>query len=177
LVESQGNTLSGFLFNQQLLPDRQRIPPCVAGAGSDLPQSFQKWRAQNRPDVVVTDCALATDWVASLPSSEQRPHLVQVGLSPITPEWAGIDLRPETQGRCAIEMLNGLILRNETGPPVSQQKVLLAGLWRDGSTLPPVDAKIAASPVDPDFLLPNWYERWVSAPSAARITSRRVGTR
>lgn len=177
LVESQGNTLAGFLFNQQLEPENLRIPPCVAGGQSEISELFQRWRSLHRPEVIVTDCAVATEWLASTPMREPRPHLVYVGLSPGTRKWAGIDLRPETQGRCAIEMLNGLILRNETGPPVSQQKVLLAGLWCDGSTLPPVNTKAPAIPVDSDFLRPTWYDRWSSVPSAGPTPSKRKSGR
>jgi LacI family transcriptional regulator len=172
LVESQGNTLSGFLFNQQLMPENQRITPCIAGAPSEMPALFHRWRSRQRPEVIITDCAVASEWLASAPASQPPSHLVHVSLSPVTRKWAGIDLRPETQGRCAIEMLNGLILRNETGPPVSQQKVLLAGLWCDGSTLPPINPKASARPVDPDFLRPTWYDQWSSIPTVAPTKSK-----
>jgi LacI family transcriptional regulator len=57
---------------------------------------------------------------------EDHPHL---GCS-------GVYYDPAKIGALAVEMLVGLMHRNETGIPVDQHEVLLTGEWREGETLP-----------------------------------------
>jgi LacI family transcriptional regulator len=50
---------------------------------------------------------------------------------------AGVSYNPAKLGSLAVDMLIGLMHRNETGVPEDQHEILLAGKWRDGRTLPP----------------------------------------
>lgn len=173
LVESQGNTLAGFLFNQQVLPASRHIPPLVVDSSSEMSGAFRQWRKRWRPDVIITDCSAVREWVGEQPAKraiQEPPYLVHLALSAELQSWAGIDLRQDVQGGCALEMLNGLLLRNETGPPASQQKVLLAGVWRDGATLPHLpEEERAAAAQDPHFLRPHWYHRWTNDRPPPRV--------
>jgi hypothetical protein len=51
--------------------------------------------------------------------------------------YAGVYAEPAALGALAIDMLVGLMQRNETGVPRDQHEILLTGEWRDGTTLPP----------------------------------------
>lgn len=49
---------------------------------------------------------------------------------------AGVHYDPQKVGGLALEMLVGLLHRNEKGIPADPHEVLLCGEWREGRTLP-----------------------------------------
>jgi LacI family transcriptional regulator len=49
---------------------------------------------------------------------------------------AGVYYEPAKIGMLAVEMLVGLLHRNETGIPDDQHEILLSGVWQEGRTLP-----------------------------------------
>ena len=57
---------------------------------------------------------------------EDRPHLGN----------SGVYYDPAKVGALAIEMLIGLLNRNDTGVPSDPHEVLISGVWREGRTLP-----------------------------------------
>jgi LacI family transcriptional regulator len=52
-------------------------------------------------------------------------------------ECTGVYYDPAKIGGLAVEMLVGLMHRNETGVPALQHEVLLTGEWRENCMLPP----------------------------------------
>ena len=49
---------------------------------------------------------------------------------------SGVYYDPAKVGALAVEMLLGLMHRNEKGIPADPHEVLLSGDWREGGTLP-----------------------------------------
>ena len=50
---------------------------------------------------------------------------------------AGVYYDPAKIGALGVEMLVGLMHRNEVDVPADPHEILLTGEWRDGRTLPP----------------------------------------
>jgi LacI family transcriptional regulator len=128
--------MGAFLSQQQYLPVADRIPMCPA-VPADL-DTFSKWFRKHRPDVLVAPHVRPMmDWLNELGIEVPR----DVGLVGL--EWypsldcAGVRHDPAKIGGLAVEMLLGLMHRNETGVPSDQHEVLLTGKWHEGSTLPP----------------------------------------
>jgi DNA-binding LacI/PurR family transcriptional regulator len=129
--------LGAFLAQQQLFPRADRLPPCPAVPANE--DSFRAWFERVRPDALLAvhaDPVLA--WLERL--GRRVPHDVGViELAGDHPELgrAGVYADPAQLGALAIEMLVGLMHRNENGVPRDQHEIQLTGEWRDGNTLRP----------------------------------------
>ncbi len=128
--------LSAFLGFQMNLPLKRRIPPCP-GYPPAL-KDFQRWFKANRPDAILATHAQPV--LAWLKAMDLRvPQDVGIVDLETHPELncAGIHYEPRKIGELAVEMLVGLMQRNERGVPTDQHEVLLTGEWREGWSLPP----------------------------------------
>ena len=101
--------------------------------------SFRSWFERVRRDALLANQARPVlTWL------ERRGLRVprDVGLIDLAgdqPErkCAGVGADPAPLRALAIDMLVGLMERNETGVPRDQHEILLSGEWWDGTTLPP----------------------------------------
>lgn len=128
--------VGAYLLHQQKLPARDRLPLCP-GAPTDA-ATFARWFRRVRPDaLLVNHSPRVTAWLRAL--GRQVPR--DVGLVELEdhPELgsAGVYYDPAKIGALAVDMLIGLMHRNEKGVPADQHEVLLTGEWREGTTLPP----------------------------------------
>ena len=129
--------LGAYLRQQLLFPVKDRLPVCPAipASGTD----FARWFERHRPDALIaTHARPALAWLKQMGVSVPR----DVGLIHLEGlpegECAGVRYDPAQIGALAVEMLVGLLHRNETGvPSANQHEVLLTGEWCDGRTLPP----------------------------------------
>lgn len=129
--------LGAFLAQQPLFPQADRLPSCPAVPADEA--SFRSWFERVRPDALLANQARPV-----LARLERRglPVPRDVGLIDLAgdhPErkCAGVGADPAALRALAIDMLIGLMQRNETGVPRDQHEILLSGEWRDGTTLPP----------------------------------------
>lgn len=128
--------LGAFLAQQRQFPSANRLPPCPAVPADE--RSFRDWFLRVRPDAVLTNHGRPVlGWLAGMGQRVPR----DVGLIDLAgdhPELkcAGVYYDPAKLGALAVEMLVGLMHRNETGVPDDQHEILLTGKWRDGRTLP-----------------------------------------
>jgi LacI family transcriptional regulator len=123
------------LLQQMKFPARDRLPLCPGMPATR--EQFAEWFTRYKPDaLLVNHSPAALEWLRDL--GKQVPR--DVGLVELEdrPEHAcaGINYDPAKIGALAVEMLVGLMHRNETGIPVDQHEVLLSGEWREGATLP-----------------------------------------
>lgn len=131
--------LGAFLEQQRQFPEPDRLPPCPAVPADE--HTFRTWFERVQPDVVLASHGRPVlAWLASM--GRKVPH--DVGLIDLAGDHAelacaGVYYDPAKLGALAIEMLIGLMHRNETGVPADQHEILLAGEWRDGRTLPKRD--------------------------------------
>lgn len=127
--------LSAFLGQQLKLPESLRIPPCP-----QVPPTFEDfkiWYQQYKPEVILTSHAQPLiSWLKDMKLRVPQ----DVAIVDLQAEWqldcAGVYYEPAKIGTLAVEMLVGLMHRNETGIPTDTHETLLSGVWRDGWSLP-----------------------------------------
>lgn len=127
--------LGAYFLQQVKFPVADRIPLCP-GVPTDEP-TFREWFRRERPDaIVVTHAAPVLRWLGALGCEVPR----DIGLVELqdNPELgaSGVYYDPAKIGVLAVEMLVGLLHRNDTGVPHDQHEVMLTGEWREGKTLP-----------------------------------------
>ena len=128
--------LGAYLAQQQLFPARDRLPPCPTVPADEA--SFRTWFDRTRPDALLANHARPVlGWLERMGRSVPRDvGLIDLAGDHPELECAGVYVDPAALGGIAVEMLVGLLHRNETGVPADQHEILLAGEWRDGRTLP-----------------------------------------
>lgn len=136
--------LGAYLTQQLQFPEADRIPICPRIPTDEA--TFRKWFLEYRPDaLLVNNPGLLVSWLKNL--GQQVPR--DVGLVALEHrrelESTVIYYDPAKVGGLAIEMLVGLMHRNETGVPAVQHEVLLTGEWRDNGMLPPRNAVVATA--------------------------------
>lgn len=101
--------------------------------------SFRAWFERERPDALLTSHGRPVlPWLERLGRRVPRDvGLIDLAGDHPELECAGVSHDPAKLGALAVEMLVGLLHRNETGVPQDPHEVLLTGEWRDGRTLPP----------------------------------------
>jgi LacI family transcriptional regulator len=140
------NIWSGaFLTRQQRLPKTQHVPIYLPEAFDE--RAFLRWVEKHKPDVVIGQ---NPDLIGILERAGYRvpqdigfatPSLVTHARQP-----SGIDENSRQMGVAAVDMLVGMIHRNETGIPSIPYYLLIKGQWRSGKTLARrVGAKRSAS--------------------------------
>ena len=129
--------LGAFLAEQQQFPRADRLPPCPAVPADE--RSFRDWFERVRPDALLANHSRPVlAWLECMGRRVPRDvGLIDLAGDHPELECAGVYYDPAKLGALAVEMLVGLLHRNETGVPDDQHEILLTGEWRDGRTLPP----------------------------------------
>lgn len=130
--------IGGFLSEQVKWPTSvYRVPPLLSHAPDR--GEFTKWFKRHRPDVVIASQANPLrGWMAEakirVPEGvglvDLRCYDPQAGIT-------GVHYDFSQTGSVGVEMLIGLLHRQERGVPARPQEVLLQGQWAEGSTLGP----------------------------------------
>lgn len=98
-------------------------------------KELEQWMEKHRPDAMV-----ASD-VALLPWIENRGRTIPGELGVVAleryPGYAGLDQKPATVGAAAIDLVIGMIQRNETGLPADPKVVMVEGGWIEGPSIRP----------------------------------------
>lgn len=127
--------LGAYLTQQLHLPPRDRLPICPGNPTTQ--ETFRKWFLRHKPDaLLVNNPSLLLRWLNDLHLQVPR----NVGVVALEHrrelECTGIYYDPAKIGGLAVEMLVGLMHRNETGVPLIQHEILLTGEWRENCMLP-----------------------------------------
>lgn len=128
--------ISAYAGYRLKLPTADRLPLCPGDPATG--EEFAKWFKAERPDaLLVTHARPVMHWLAKINRDVPR-DVGLVDLAGDHPELncAGVYCEPARVGALAVEMLIGLMHRNEIGPPTLRHEVLLTGEWREGTTLP-----------------------------------------
>lgn len=128
--------LGAYLLQQQKLPVRSRLPLCPGSPATR--EQFAAWFERHRPDALLVNHAPpVVAWLRGLRLAVPRDvGLVELEDHPDQGS-SGVYYDPAKIGALAVEMLVGLMHRNEKGVPIDQHEILLSGEWREGTTLPP----------------------------------------
>ncbi len=131
--------LGAYLMQQLSFRVKDRLPLCP-GTPTDA-STFQAWFGRHKPDaLLVNHWRPARAWLADMGLEIPRDvGIVELEENPKLGS-SGVRYDPAKIGALAVEMLVGLMHRNETGVPKDQHEVMLAGEWREGTTLPPRNA-------------------------------------
>lgn len=135
--------LGGYFSQLHHLRPSERIPPYEQGP--DNAAAFQQWFRRWKPEAILASRAeLVIAWLEA--AGLRVPH--DVGLVELRNEQpelghAGLYHDPGRIGALGVEMLVGLIHRQEIGIPFAPHETLLPGEWREGTTLPPREATSA----------------------------------
>ena len=135
--ESEGRTHAGFLVEQSLLSESQRIPVLFLERFKEgRPAVFDQWMKDYEPDVILSINPVVRDWVEqSGLSVPDQCGLVNLNVVGDVENWSGIRENHELIGAAAVDLLIGQLSRNEIGIPRQPRKVLIPGMWHEGGTL------------------------------------------
>lgn len=128
--------LGAFLRQQLAFPAKNRVPVCPQIPASET--DFVRWFERHQPDALIaTHARPVLDWLKRMGVLVPR----DIGIIDLEDhpqlDCAGVRYDPNTIGALAVEILVGLLQRNETGlPAANQHEVLLTGQWCEGRTLP-----------------------------------------
>jgi len=136
----------GYLVCQNDIPKKNRIPvlacknpPVQAGFDETedkiLYAEFRKWVLQWRPDVILTLVGYEKRWLEAMGLKIPQDIGVACLAQHADNRFAGIDEKPEILGATAVELVAAQIARNEFGLPAYPKMTLIAGQWKDGSTV------------------------------------------
>lgn len=127
--------LGAYLMQQQKFRARDRLPICP-GAPAERP-AFLDWFRRERPDALLApQAALLVEWLRAAGVRVPRDvGVVELQNRPHT-NHAGVEYDAAKIGALAVDMLVGLMHRNDTGVPADQHEIVLAGAWHEGTTLP-----------------------------------------
>ncbi|MFP4540816.1 MAG: LacI family transcriptional regulator, partial [Opitutales bacterium] len=133
-----GRFSAGYLVGQQNLPRARRPQPFydIEAARKDL-GTFASWLEAERPDMIFTLYHEVRGWLEELGRRvPEEIGLAQLERRPKHPDWAGMEQHNDLSGEAAVDMLIGMILRGESGPPLYPRASLMESRWVDGETLP-----------------------------------------
>jgi len=128
----------GYLAAQQaLLAPADRLRPVLYPRfDRDV---LERWIQEERPDAVITGlpelpehlralgCRIPDDVAVVMPFEDARERALQL---------AGIDENAELNGATAVDLLAGMVYRNERGVPGKPLQVLVPAEWRAGWSAP-----------------------------------------
>ena len=119
-------------------PGALQVPPLLLEQedfGQDQ-KCLLAWLKRHRPDAILSELPQARSLVEAAGYSVPG----DLGLATLSVldgnADAGIYQNPELIGKAALDVLIGLINRNERGPSPDHRTTTVKGQWVDGSTLP-----------------------------------------
>ncbi|MBM3854183.1 MAG: LacI family transcriptional regulator [Verrucomicrobia bacterium] len=139
----QGLVESGYLSAVDALVGVKRIAPLYVESIEDRTRfdesAFRQWLKRRRADVLITPDAeflerILRDLGLQVPSDI---GLASLGCAAIGDRFSGICQLGHKKGAAAMDVLAGLVERNETGLPEHPITTLIEGRWNPGRTLRP----------------------------------------
>lgn len=127
--------LGAYLRKQLEFPEQDRLPVCPNNPTDEA--TFRAWFAKHKPDAILAnDPRRLTDWLKNLGLVVPKDVGVVALEHRRDLDCTGIYYDPAKIGGLAVEMLVGLMHRNETGVPAVQHEILLTGEWQEHGMLP-----------------------------------------
>jgi len=125
---------TGFLWEQQKLPARDRIPAYLL----PNPVPLADWMRKHKPQVVISKAEFVRPQFADLGLRvPQDVAFVDIFLEELDGEVAGVRQNHATVGSLALEILAGQLQHGKFGVPAIPTTTLVEGTWLDGKTCPP----------------------------------------
>lgn len=127
---------AGFTVTQTLLHEKNRVPPMLRD--QIKPKEFRAWLVRHRPDVIITQ-GISQEMIGWLESFGLRVPR-DIGVTNLSahsgePDIAGICQNDRLVGATAIDVLAGMLQRNECGLPRTIVYTLVDGAWQPGASV------------------------------------------
>lgn len=136
--------VGSFLLEQQRHGVPRPMPLFVPPDADWDKKRFADWVRKKKPDVVITQHEEVLDWLRAMGlCTPDDIGLIHLNCPREQPHWAGILQNAEAVGAAAVDLLVGMLQRNERGIPALPQYILVEGSWREGSTIRPPRATAA----------------------------------
>lgn len=130
------NWLAGYLVDQYEAPRRKHRRPLMLPSWNE--DAFADWFRREKPDAIVTKLP------QTMPALRRLKVVVpdEVGLvylSDVHPgdDHSGVDEKPRQVGAAAVDLVVGMLHRNERGIPATPNRLLIEGAWVEGATVRP----------------------------------------
>jgi DNA-binding LacI/PurR family transcriptional regulator len=135
------NFASGFLMEQFRLKRDEQVPLLLFQNEGRAPQKqLDEWFSKYRPEAIITHTDEVAGWMRDLGHDEQKDYNLVLLAHENHQGFAGINQNNHLIGRTTIDLLTGMIHRNEKGIPQVPLRTLVEGRWIDG---PSVHRKVA----------------------------------
>ena len=124
----------GFLWSQQDLPVRQRLPIYLIPHRTPL----EDWLQQHRPEVVISKAEFVMPAFQRLGWQVPRDvAFADLFLEDFSGQVAGVRQNHREVGALAVEILAGRLQHNIRGVPAVPTTTFVDGTWFEGASLPP----------------------------------------
>ncbi|KAF0094868.1 MAG: LacI family transcriptional regulator [Puniceicoccaceae bacterium 5H] len=136
----------GYFAGLQDVAPSHRIPPffAVENAKHD-PALFYDWLHRHQPDVLFTLYNSVAHWLDDAGwRVPEEIGLIQLEWRASRPHWAGMNQHNDIVGEVAVDMVIGMLHRDQLGLPDFPRSSLIDSSWMDGKT---VRAKVGAATV------------------------------
>lgn len=126
----------GYWLYHKKNPHEQRVEPCFDPSVRRPEETFERWFRKTSPDVVLFlggfDIA---SWIRGLGLRiPEDVGLANLSLAVDDMTLSGVYENGITIGRTAVDNLVEMLQRGEQGPPATPIRILVEGVWREGST-------------------------------------------
>ena len=129
--------LAADLLDQAERPESERVPALILDEPDE--QRFGTWLRRHRPTAILClDVERITAWLER--AGRRIPDdvaVVSLDRRPADRGVAGINQDYAALGANAVDLLVGVLQRNEVGVPSKPVTILAEGRWVGGRTLPP----------------------------------------
>lgn len=98
--------------------------------------AIQSWLQREKPEIVLGEVFVMQAITGMGWSIPKDIAFASLDTGPDFPEIAGYDHRHDEQGRAAVDMVVGRLLRNERGPPPTARCLMIDGAWQNGASAP-----------------------------------------
>lgn len=128
--------ISGFMTAQNEIPKPDRVPPYLTDAFTA--PDFIGWIKTRNPDIIITQSIIrqVIGWLKEAGMAVPGDiGLADLCARPSIPDVAGIYQNDHLIGATAIDVLVGMMQRNERGLPDTIVYTLVDGVWQPGDTV------------------------------------------
>ncbi|GAT33589.1 LacI family transcriptional regulator [Terrimicrobium sacchariphilum] len=131
-------SISHWLYHKKH-PWEQRIEPCFDPSRTPPEETFERWFKKAAPDVVLFLGGFdVTNWIRRMGVRvPEDVGVANLSLAGDDETLSGVYENGITIGRTAVDNLVEMLQRGEQGPPTTPIRILVEGVWRDGTTTRP----------------------------------------
>ncbi len=105
---------------------------CLVYEESDR-EELTQWMKTSKPDALIVSDIYLIEWVKEI--GVRIPEDMAVVPLERYPGYAGLDQKPGMVGAAAVDLVIGMIQRNETGLPADPKVVMVEGGWVEGPSV------------------------------------------